>query len=208
MGSTRIEDSTHGSRGFTLVELLVAISIFALITTLVIIDFRTGRFNDELRIDAEKLATDVRKVQTLALTGFVPAAGGGNTPEGGYGIRLTEDTGTYILFADYAYGVDDITNMRFQSEVADDQDVELTGSPVAFTSNVSVDASTTNCIFPDEDVVDIVFTAPSASVYVCGEDATSSSMYPVSIELVLTHDRTGNIRTVVVNGVTGRVSVE
>ena len=62
-----IHDSRSG--GFTLLELLVSIGIFTIITTAVVVNFRSGQHSNELRLTAGQLASDLRALYTQAQAG-------------------------------------------------------------------------------------------------------------------------------------------
>lgn len=60
---------TGPCRGYSLVEMLVAMSIFAVITGMVIANFGQGRRSDEMRFSTQFVATVIRRAQTNALAG-------------------------------------------------------------------------------------------------------------------------------------------
>ncbi len=98
-------------RGFTLVELLVSMGIFVIITSLVIVNFRSGQYRDELNGAAGIVQAALREAQTAASSGTVtpspcpdPANPGhllstAGPPPSGYGLHLTSPN-TIIEFAD------------------------------------------------------------------------------------------------------------
>jgi prepilin-type N-terminal cleavage/methylation domain-containing protein len=85
------------NKGFTLVELLVTISIVSVLSIVVFANYRTGQKQFSLQRSAHKLSQDIRGVQNMAMSakefqGTVPS---------GYGVYLTTaQPGQYILFAD------------------------------------------------------------------------------------------------------------
>lgn len=100
------------NRGFTIIELLVVISIIVILTGVVLVGYRTGERQLALQRAANKLAQDIRRVQEMAMSA---KEFGGIVPEGGYGIRFKqEESGHYIIFVDsnnnqdYDPGVDGI----------------------------------------------------------------------------------------------------
>lgn len=87
-------------RGFTLIEMLVVISIIAILSSMVFFNYKTGKNQLALERTARKLVQDIRKVQLMA--GLKKK----DCPEHpnykyGYGISLSKANKTYyILFAD------------------------------------------------------------------------------------------------------------
>ena len=73
-------------RGFTLVELIISMAIFSLMTTLVIANFRSASSQRLLRSQANALASVFKQAQVQALSGkpFNSAV-----PVGGYGVLLS-----------------------------------------------------------------------------------------------------------------------
>jgi len=92
--------------GFTLIELIVVITIIAVLSTIVLITFRTGQEQFTLQRSAHILAQDIRRAQELAMRA---EEFHGIIPRGGFGIYLNLNrvvgtyphlTSYYILFAD------------------------------------------------------------------------------------------------------------
>jgi prepilin-type N-terminal cleavage/methylation domain-containing protein len=200
----------HTSRaGFSLIELLVSIFIVGVLMSLVLVNFRTGRYQDELRFAAENLASDIRELQNFALTGFIPGSSTGTVPDGGFGFYVMVGEETYSLYADRSE-MGCVPNRRYLDQggaaaciEGDDEDELLSGGEKRLGQSVQVKKALAGAGCPDnEQEVDIVFSPPRASTFFCGAHAGGSA----SIELF--HDRTQDTRTVVVNGVTGRVSIE
>jgi len=88
--------------GFTIIDLVVSIGIFALITSAVVANFRVGQYGDSVRQSAAISVGFLREAQTMALT-MAAESGGDSMPIGGYGVRFQEEPNPreIILFADY-----------------------------------------------------------------------------------------------------------
>jgi len=83
--------------GFSLIELLVAVVIISLISTIVLINYRQGRERFTLQRSTHVLAQDIRIAQELAMRAEDFQ---GTVSRGGFGIHLTSATSSYVLFAD------------------------------------------------------------------------------------------------------------
>jgi len=100
-------DQSNNSNGFTLVELLVSISIIILISGILFANYRQGEKQFALQRSANKLAQDIRRAQQMAMSaeetdlgGQVPP-GQEFVPEGGFGVYFDEGNPySYIIFAD------------------------------------------------------------------------------------------------------------
>lgn len=85
-------------RGFTLVELLVVIIIIVIISTIVFLNYRSGRQRLALERAAHRFLQDVRRAQEMAMSAREV---NGIIPLGGYGVYTTiSDLEHYIIFAD------------------------------------------------------------------------------------------------------------
>lgn len=85
------------NKAFTLIELLVVTSIIALLTALILPNYRAGNQSLALQRSAHKLAQDLRRAQEMALSS---QEFNGEVPQG-YGIYFDiSDPARYVLFAD------------------------------------------------------------------------------------------------------------
>lgn len=84
-------------KGFTLLEITVVIAITAVLATIFVANYRGSEKQFALQRSAHKLSQDLRSTQEMALAGERLY---GAFPEGGYGIYFTENSNSYILFAD------------------------------------------------------------------------------------------------------------
>ncbi len=83
--------------GFTLIEVLVSIGIMGVLSTITIVNFQAAQRLREVRNTAETLVSDLRRAQTMTLSGRkLPD---GRIARGGYGIFLNPPS-QYILFAE------------------------------------------------------------------------------------------------------------
>ena len=88
------------SRGFTLIELMVSITIAVLIMTVVMFSYRT--FSDNLALSAaeQEISISIRQVQIYGLSVRQSSAGSGNFSTG-FGIYASaNDPTNYYLFSD------------------------------------------------------------------------------------------------------------
>jgi prepilin-type N-terminal cleavage/methylation domain-containing protein len=87
-------------KSFTLIELLVVIGIIALLSAIILPNYRVGEKEFALQRSASKLAQDLRRAQEMAMSAK-EYPGAPETFRGGYGIYLNiSEPYRYILFAD------------------------------------------------------------------------------------------------------------
>jgi type II secretory pathway pseudopilin PulG len=84
-------------QGFSLIELLVIIFIIALVTSIIIVNFRSGDKRKTLRIGTEEVVSLIKDAQNRALLGEAKKE---TLSQGGYGVYLTLNHPYCILFQD------------------------------------------------------------------------------------------------------------
>lgn len=144
-------------RGFSVVELLVSVSIFALITTAVIVS--QNAFGEKMQLNnlAYEVALSIRQAQVYGTS--VRSIGG--TSDVAYGVHFSDATPrSYILFAD--------TNRNGVYESGTDTDVESytlqKGNHIA--EFCVWDGGTPNCSGSGGDHVDISFERPNPAAII------------------------------------------
>ncbi len=90
----------YKKRAFSLIELMVSLSIIAILTVLFLVNYRSANRRTDLTMTAQILVTDIRYAQSNAL-GLVQYEG--LMPEGGWGVYFSSADSAndqYIIFAD------------------------------------------------------------------------------------------------------------
>ena len=204
------------SKGFTLVELLISVSIFTLITAMVVVNFRAGAEQSDLRRAAQAVAGNIRELQTMAQTGRqVDLCPTSRTDELGEVVECGAGTdgGTFCETGDTCgcgecraqvpngYGlyaapdtltvfVDGNGNGLFDSgEQWDELRAELPQS--AYISATSENSG-----------LNLVFTPPFGQIRVNG---ASNASAPSEAAITVTHRQSGDRRTVRIFRASGRV---
>lgn len=203
--------SRSNARGFTLIEMLLSLSIFAIVTAFVTANFRAGRQGDELRLSSQLVASAIRRAQSLATAGQTTAFCRGGTrdlqtcPSGlssecgggtcvvevprGYGIRFSTvavDARKVILFADLD------GDRAFDAGELIRSDSVSPGPSVRVQALVPVAGNT----------LDIVFEPPKPSVFFNGLTTTGIAT------VTTVHSVTNQTKNVSVNRVTGQVNAD
>lgn len=193
--------------GFTLIELMVSMSIFAVITGFVLVNFRQGSRTDEVRFAAQTAASVIRDAMTRGTagatalacvaggavngvcTGEPPACAGGvcvSTVPKGWGVAFGTDApeDSIVLFADvngnktYDAG-EEVATERYSASGF----VTVTAaSPIATRST-------------------ILFVPPVPDVLVNGGTAADEAVF------TLTHGAGGGARTVRFNRISRRIEI-
>lgn len=86
------------NKGFTLIELMVVISIISIMTVIAVSNYNAQRRSKELSFAAQKLFDDIRKTQNNSINVL---RHGGDDTSGGYGLHFsTSSPDEYIIFLD------------------------------------------------------------------------------------------------------------
>ena len=79
--------------GFSMIELLVVISVIGLIFALSLVSYRSGQKKYVLTQTVQQLISDIRKAQNMALSGY-DISGQYN----GYGLYIKKGESSYIIY--------------------------------------------------------------------------------------------------------------
>jgi len=149
------------SSAFTLVELIVVISVIVILSTFIFINYRSSENQFSLQRSANKLALDIRKIQEMAMS---VREYRGSAPQGGYGVYLTTaEPASYILFADCdgEYDYDEVGNYCSGAP-------EKIGEDVTFEGDVEISSLSSSPLT-------ITFTAPNPTVNINYPSGDSSA---------------------------------
>jgi len=176
--------------GFTIIELLVSIGIFLSLFLIVTVNFRAGEYTNALRLEVQKIASDIRKVQTATMTGST--YNGQPIGAGGYGLYFSEATAesiSYLIFKDVnANGVYDgaLTDIVLE------------------TKNLASDFNQLSFIPVGVSIIHMVFQPYSSNISVKDQNSADISSSEVSLRLL--HSKVTNKTGVVsITPVSGKV---
>ncbi len=108
------KQTNNNNSGFSLIEVIVALGLIALIAGLIIANYREGERTNTIHFSAKDLATTLRQAQNNSL-GAVRYDG--RTPAGGWGVHIDLETATtsYKLFANLDYDEEDIDTYGYEA---------------------------------------------------------------------------------------------
>ena len=156
-------------RGFTLLELIVVMAIISIMSAIVISGYSNQRDSKALSLGESQVTNDIRIVQGMSYN--ILSANGTNFPKGGYGIRFTEGSDSYMVFADLdSDGIYDGAGEDYE-EIKLPKNVEV--------SCLKKDGSACG-VFTD---VDIVFQPPYGKVLINGDEKSGGSFINLEIEI-------------------------
>ncbi len=140
----------------TLLDLIIWMGIFSLLTGTMVASFRAGGRGDGVRQAARLGESLLRRAQTMTLSGTVLP--GGDYPDGGYGVRFdTSQNRRLVLFGD--------VNGNFRYDGGE----EIAGNDVLLPINTA---------FSLAGNLDVVFSPPDGDVYFSGLAAPDTKVIP------------------------------
>jgi prepilin-type N-terminal cleavage/methylation domain-containing protein len=179
----------HKEKGFSLVEILVVLAIIFLISAIGFLGFSTSKENSSLQSDAENLAFNIRKAQSMAMA----VNSIGNNYQNGYGVyfnlfnkdNLTNpqevDPFSYLIFTDFE---NTPGGKNWDLAYLENLTISSCGNPVGLTSEcfqkintnnrnyvASLELCDTSCNYFDS--LAITFFRPNLDAYFCVVPASS-----------------------------------
>ncbi len=212
-------------KGFTLMELMVSITILAVISTATVFGLRDSRANEELQTAARLLAGDIRSVETRALAGAnvkvcTVVAGAkkvceaeNTSPEAcvsdcaptsppKFGVRFSAQDSRYVIFSDVEQEDWRYTSTR---EASVNRSLNTLGNARVIIEEINTELG------PSASV-DIAAERQSGRLRInaCGEVGLPDCVptEPQTASILLRHLGTNKTATVKVSAISGRVTIE
>ncbi len=197
-GISNLKNLKH--QGFTLVEMIVAITIFLVILIMTMANIKSGNQKSELRLTSLRVASEIRDAQGKAFAAFaLPIAG---VSPRVYGVHFVKNSRDIILFAKppattgylYEAGVDEILKTTTLGE--------------NFIISGMNEPEVLSCggVKVVDNEIDIVFTVPRGHVYFNGRQPDNSCGSYNPARITLSHSPTTNDVIIEVNWISGQVS--
>jgi prepilin-type N-terminal cleavage/methylation domain-containing protein len=182
------------NKGFTLLEMLTAISIIVLLSAVVAVNFRGFSSSSSLDSAVESVSSLIRQTQLWSLTGQTR---GSDRPAGGWGVHLeecTQDNCTYFMFADMWPADPNPPNRVYdEGENKDEKVVDFALPNIIHFQSLSPKSSQS---------LDIVFDIPEAAVYFNNSQAETEAT------ITLNNSISGDSKSIKVDQLTGRINIE
>lgn len=173
-------------RGFTLVELLIVLGVFTLLTGVVLSNYRTYNTNATFANASEDIVLALRQAQVYGagVKGNIISCGGSSF-NCSYGVHFSQSTNSIVLFAD-------VDGNRVYTG-ADNPPVET----ITWGSTISIDKLTCGGLDCSTGVANVTFKRPNPDAYIADIPVTNpaqSSPYNATI-IILKDVNTGRTAT-------------
>lgn len=185
--------------GFTLMELVVSLSIIGIISGVFLANFHYANQQGKVNMAAQKLASDIRQAQGYAL-GQKEFEAISDFPKGGWGVYLSKippDDDGYYIFADYGDGSGGDPDHEYDNGELFNQ----LGLPAGVNiSQIRIDGNPRNTLH-------ITFIPPDPTVWICrnaSQCATENDGESAEITLI---DSGGNYSKKIYINIFGLVDV-
>lgn len=184
-------------RGFTLMELMVTVGVFVLLTTVAIMNFRAIDSVFVLRNVAQQVALVIRKAQISGIS-VQGINSGGVTVFPSYGINFDTSRNTsFVLFADIGVG-----NKLLDSACPSAECVQRYLLASGYTIKSLYGNQKTSAPGVILNRLDISFTRPNPNALIIGNTNSAFSDGEIVIQ-----SRTGTTKTIVI-WKTGQISIQ
>ena len=180
------------SKGFTLLELLVVVGVIVTLSTVALSGYRTGEDKFALQRSAVKLAQDLRRAETMAMTGeSAPSTFGGIFPSGGYGFYFANGASSYVLFSDCN------NNAEYESSGSAISCTASTGAnPFPETmETIPLETGAVISNISPATSFSVTFYPPDPTIKITGADSQSYNQAVITLSLY------GKTKTVTINNV-------
>lgn len=180
-------------KGFTLIELMVVITIFLIITAVIFFDAPRFRDNSAIDLIAQDVAVSIRSAQSYGI--------GAKVDEGGdlspiYGIRFYVNENRFVLFKGSRDGDGYI--------VFPENSCVVNPNDVCFQEYQMNGGFITDLYFESEsnqsnslNILDIAFARPHSESYFCGEDKNDCfSIDEQKAVIIIGSDRAARVREI------------
>ena len=156
-------------KGFSLMELMVVIFIIGVASSIVVTQYSNSRNSKALYLGSKQIANDIRMAQNYTFSAL--ETGSGN-PSGGYGIRFSEDSDSYIIFAD-----EDSDKARDGGGSEDFQTMNLPEGVEITSLKVGV---------VGYNDINVVFTSPYGEAYIDGVNKDAGDNF-INLEIEISN---------------------
>ncbi len=187
-------------KAFTVLEVLISITIFLVITGLILANYKKSENNNTFRLQSFDIEDSIRLVQNMSLTGQKI---NGEIPGNAYGISFDMASGTYKIFGDR--GDDNCKGFFNDYRCSAPNEIDLRGQEYAINKNLYFSSFCGKT--GDNKRLDIFFSSPRGNintiVYDKGDE--SSRLNFGECRILLKSNRADGSWSIVISTSTNRI---
>lgn len=173
---------------FTMIEMIVSVSIIAIVTALFVSNYHDSNSRTDLTIAAQSLVADLHAAQnnTLGLTKYNDLL-----PGGGWGVHFEKDKNSYVIFADLD-APEEVGYMKYDPVI--EGSTRYGARTVELAKGISLISLKTSNLENQQVNVTFLPPDPQTNIYRVLDNATSTAL-----DIQLKNEKTGELKTVRVN---------
>jgi len=173
---------------FTMIEMIVSVSIIAIVTALFVSNYHDSNSRTDLTIAAQSLVADLHAAQnnTLGLTKYNDLLHGG-----GWGVHFEKDKNSYVIFAALD-APEEVGYMKYDSVI--EGNTRYGARIVELAKGISLISLKTSNLENQQVNVTFLPPDPQTNIYRVLDNATSTAL-----DIQLKNEKTGELKTVRVN---------
>jgi prepilin-type N-terminal cleavage/methylation domain-containing protein len=155
-------------KGFSLLELTVVIAIMGIAASITITQYSKNRESKALSLSVKQVVSDIKMAQnyTYGVLKFNDSVG---FPGGGYGIRFSQNSDSYVIFGD------EDSNKFYKNDNSEKFQT------ISLPQGVKIDLLQVGG--SDTDPVDLVFSSPYGKVYINGDNKNAGAFIELKIRV-------------------------
>lgn len=195
-----------GKRGFTLLEIMVAVGILAVLTMISVSQFQSGRHNEFLVLASQRMGEAFQSAESYARAGSSEKYSNAQA----FGVHIDKENGTYFLFSDEVLheGLRGVWDGPGGSATSTDRMIEAQPRAIdeAQTGGVIITDITADGVVLTASSTDIAYLPRNGGLLING--SASSTVLEIILKNPKNTNALTNTRRITLNRVTGRVDIE
>jgi type II secretory pathway pseudopilin PulG len=197
-----IKNKTKKNTAFTLLELVFTMLIMGIIVGMATPIMTQSQYLNELKSEAVKLESIIKKSRNLAMTGSYSSLSGG-VPTEGYGVNFSSNNRATLF-------VNIIDSNLYQYEAGSGEDYGSfeTDDVVVMNPNVVFDhfSNKSGTVITSDIGVNIIFLPPNGNIELSDNGVDGVSAFSdTEMNITIRHTESGGCFKLTVNEVTGRL---
>ncbi|MBI4239832.1 prepilin-type N-terminal cleavage/methylation domain-containing protein [Candidatus Uhrbacteria bacterium] len=196
-----LHSTLYTQRGFTLIEMIVVVSMVGLLAGVSVVSFRSSQHDDYLNVAAQRIQDALRIAQNHAQTGVIAGYEGARS----FGVHIDKEAGTAVIFADTYGATIGLWDGEGTADAPKDKQFKEITQPISVDvdgkQSISIESITVLPGSSSKNVIDLSFRAISAATLFDGKGTEQR------VSVKLKNIRNSHTKTVTLYRLSGRIDI-